>query len=589
MKGRKIYTRVFLILTSILLVITSQAQFITQWKTTTVNEEIMIPTTGTGYNYNVDWGDATANSTAITGIVTHKYSTPGTYQVTITGTFPRISFNDDAQALKIIEVTQWGNNPWTNMMKAFFGCANLNLTATDAPVLSGVTDMKQMFAKCSSLNPLAAAATAMGSWNTSTITDMTSTFSGASAFNQDISAWNTGSVTLMSSMFNGASTFNQDINGWNTANVTFMSSMFSEASKFNQDLNSWNTGKVKSMSAMFNQATDFNGDISAWNTAIVSNSMASMFNGATHFNRDISGWNTGNVGNMSSMFKDAIAFNQNISGWNTAKVSNMGDMFNGAIAFNQNLGSWNIIKISSMLRMLNNTALSRANYDNTLIGWDSQTGKRSNVKLGAIGLVYCQGENARTNLMSSLKWDITGDELNCSIVPLELISFTAQKSGTDAVQIHWASGVENNIASLSVERRSDASSWKTINTQQPKGNNSRYVAYDNSPDAGKNYYRLLMSDLDGSKSYSDIQSINFSKASVLAVSPNPTTGLLKINHLVIGDDIVLVDITGRQLMKQKASNTEQTLNLHSISAGTYFISIIRDGKFVLKEKILKVQ
>ena len=46
-------------------------------------------------------------------------------------------------------------------------------------------------------------------------------FSGAFAFNQDISTWDVHNVRDMTSMF-FASPFNQDITGWNVSNVEFM-------------------------------------------------------------------------------------------------------------------------------------------------------------------------------------------------------------------------------------------------------------------------------------------------------------------------------------------------------------------------------
>lgn len=64
-------------------------------------------------------------------------------------------------------------------------------------------------------------------------------FSGATAFNQDISGWDVSSVTNMFQMFSGATAFNQPIGGWNTAKVTNMNSMFEGATAFNQDLSQW--------------------------------------------------------------------------------------------------------------------------------------------------------------------------------------------------------------------------------------------------------------------------------------------------------------------------------------------------------------
>ena len=157
----------------------------------------------------------------------------------------------------------------------------------------------------------------------------------------------------MSEMFMNTTNFNNEIGpDWDTSNVTDMSSMFEGASAFNnsgliQNMGDWNVQNVTNMSGMFQNATAFNRDLSDWDISGVTN-MSSMFEGAILFNEDLSDWDTSGVTNMSSMFKDATLFNQDLSLWNISSVTtsaNLEGCFNGATALNQTFidgsgGTW---------------------------------------------------------------------------------------------------------------------------------------------------------------------------------------------------------------------------------------------------------
>ena len=323
--------------------------FITTW-TVGANETITIPTTGTGYDFTVDWGDSpsttpTDHMDVAQGMppaaVEYTYATADTYTVMITGDFPRIHFQSasDANKTKIQTVEQWGSTAWTSMADAFNGASNLTVPAVDAPDLTDVTSMTSMFANATSFNQ------EINHWDTSSIESMRSIFLAARAFNQDISNWNTAKVTNMNSMFSTASAFNQNIGAWETGMVNDMSSMFSTATVFNQDISGWDTAMVEDMGFMFINATAFNQPIGTWNTAKVTD-MSRMFNGARAFNQPIAtdgnSWNTAMVNDMNGMFGGARAFNQDISSWNTAKVTDMSNMFVNASAFNQDIRTWNV-------------------------------------------------------------------------------------------------------------------------------------------------------------------------------------------------------------------------------------------------------
>ena len=379
--------------------------FITTWKTDnpgeTADNQIMIATFGEGYNYSVDWGDGSTDAN-VTGDITHTYDVPGTYTVTINGAFPRIIFGlDGFDNDKLLSIEQWGDIAWESMQIAFLNCSNLVLNATDAPDLSQVTTMRRMFSGASSIN------SDINDWDVSNVTDMNELFASASSFNQPLNGWDVSSVTTMSAMFQGALSFNQSLSDWDVAAVTDMSAMFAAAESFNQNINDWDVGEVTDMSFMFSAATSFEQVLSAWNVGSVTN-MTGMFSGAILFNGLLDIWQVGGVTNMASMFSGAEMFNGNITSWNVSDVTDMSNMFNGAASFDQNLSSWDIREVADMTDMFTGIALSTANYDALLNGWNALGDVQQSVTFGAGNSTFSAAStDARENLSDFRDWTIT--------------------------------------------------------------------------------------------------------------------------------------------------------------------------------------
>jgi hypothetical protein len=161
-------------------------EFVMTWRTRIADEDIIIPTLGSGYDFEIDWGDGVKETyTDTPGNLTHTYKSLGNYKVKIKGIFPRIYFyaTSAINNAKLRSIDQWGTLARTSMEKAFYEATNLTILATDTPNLSKVASMAQMFNKATNLTGN------FSGRDTSKVTTMNAVFSEATHFNQDISSW----------------------------------------------------------------------------------------------------------------------------------------------------------------------------------------------------------------------------------------------------------------------------------------------------------------------------------------------------------------------------------------------------------------
>ena len=200
----------------------------------------------TSTNYEVDWGDGTVT----TDSNSHVYATAGDYDIKIIGEITDFKFNNGGDKDKILEVSNFGG--LKILSSTFFGCTNLDVTATDVPVIGTVTNL---FKECDSL----IFNSSIYDWEVN-IAGVSTMFFGATLFNQKVFPF-TSSNTILSSMFRDAINFNQPIEG-DTSNVRRMDSMFRNAASFNQPLDHLDYSSIERINGFMFQKTsaDYDAD-----------------------------------------------------------------------------------------------------------------------------------------------------------------------------------------------------------------------------------------------------------------------------------------------------------------------------------------
>jgi surface protein len=383
---------------------------------TTANNQFLIPTIttfGRPYDYTIKTSDGQVINN-VTGNFTITFPSSGIYEVWIKGEFPRIRFAGTGDALKLLEVKQWGGSIiWNSFNAAFQGCQNaLFDNILDVPNIQFASNrdiMSSAFRNCTSLVTVGR----LNEWNLSQNNNLNYTFGqGAKPFNQDISDWDVSNVTDFSRLFdlcqqfnnggspginnwdtskginfnntfNNCQAFNQPLNNWDVSNATSLGGMFATCISFNQPIGNWNTSKVTNMAAMFQSASVFNQDIGSWDVSKVT-TMFAMFRQATNFNNggssSINNWDTSSLvitntvggATANGMFYLARAFNQPIGNWDMSNVNCLNGMFASSnavtnpMSFNQDIGSWDVSNVVDANRMFQN---SRA-FNQDISDWD---------------------------------------------------------------------------------------------------------------------------------------------------------------------------------------------------------------------------
>jgi endonuclease I len=179
----------------------------------------------------------------------------------------------------------------------------------------------------------------------------------------------------------------------------------------------------------------------------------------------------------------------------------------------------------------------------------------------------------------ALVWQCSG------VVPVTLINFNATKYNESAV-LTWYATREINFKGFEIERSIDGINFEKINFVAGQ-NLANYSFTDKQlPDAATVFYRIKMVDEDSKSSYSKIVTVKLNNNfSDVLVYPNPASSSLNIKlqqPLSQNSTLKITEVTGRNVLQQivPAAQNNIKVDVHNLSAGSYFITIKNDAQLV---------
>lgn len=194
-------------------------------------------------------------------------------------------------------------------------------------------------------------------------------------------------------------------------------------------------------------------------------------------------------------------------------------------------------------------------------------------------------------------WSITQYRVGLIVLPLTLLNFTVARQD-NSVQLHWQTTNEVNVSHFNIQRSVNGNSFSTIDKVNARGssaqNNYNFTDNIKSITVQKIYYRLQITDKDGSIQYSPVRAINNLNTFSVSINSNPImNNILNVsisNNKRANLQLHIYTAEGKLVLSQRF-NTEggginKQININNLASGIYVLQI-GDGAQVQRLKIFK--
>jgi hypothetical protein len=167
------------------------------------------------------------------------------------------------------------------------------------------------------------------------------------------------------------------------------------------------------------------------------------------------------------------------------------------------------------------------------------------------------------------------------VLPVELKSFTAQKTVNAAVGLTWTTPGNETAKYFNVQRSTDGIRFATIGRVNGETGKTGYNYIDNLPGTGVIYYRLQVASQQDEMVYSGIQSLILNSANLMQLRPSVTTGTITNVYVQTPVKTVvslsITDISGRihgsQSLQLTKGENLLPLWIGGLNKGVYYVHV----------------
>lgn len=191
----------------------------------------------------------------------------------------------------------------------------------------------------------------------------------------------------------------------------------------------------------------------------------------------------------------------------------------------------------------------------------------------------------------SFSYDAAGNRISRfaeTSLPVRLVHFSVAAK-ENVVTIRWETAEEENVSHFELERSPDGLGWRriaeVISRQYRDTASPGYVHVDADPPPGRHFYRLKITDEDGSLSYSKLESVFL--APELRLYPNPAKDYLLIESpfkMAVSYEVVAAD--GRVVLQGRLG-PESRVYLGALLPALYIIRLSLASGQTFTHRIVK--